>query len=98
MTTESRRVHLAARPQHMPGVVGRVTDGEAVLVHPSQGKVRVLNGVGTRIWELTDGARTVGDIADVISTEYQVDPAQAESDAMAFCIELVERGLLTLNR
>lgn len=98
MIRETGVVQLTDRPQRAPAVTGRVVDGEAVLVHPRQGKIRVLNGVGARIWELADGERSVADLARAVATEYDVDLGRAESDAAAFCAELLNRGLLTLNR
>jgi hypothetical protein len=79
---------------HSPEVVGQVIEEEAVLVHPTQGKVRVLNPVGARLWELTDGTRSLADLAGVLVAEYDVDLGQAQADVLAFCTDLVERGLL----
>lgn len=84
-------------PGHAPGVVSRVIEGEAVLVHPAQGKVRVLNQVGSRLWELMDGKRTTADLANLLVAEYQVDPAQAQAHTVAFCTDLLGRGLLILG-
>jgi hypothetical protein len=78
-------------------VASRALDGEAVLVHAGQKKITVLNGVGARIWELTDGQRTIGEMAQVISEEYEVSVVKAEADAMAFCRDLAGRGLLTFD-
>ena len=88
---------LDSVPQQAPAVVSRLIDGEAVLVHPGQGKVRVLNPVGARLWELADGVRTAGDIAQIIAGEYEVDLVRAEADVLAFCRDLVDRGVLTLT-
>jgi hypothetical protein len=90
-------VPLSDVPSHAPGVVGRVIQGEAVLVHPGQGKVRVLNEVGARLWELADGKRTIAEMARVIADEYAVDAMEAQSDAAAFCADLAGRGLLHLS-
>lgn len=84
-------------PRRAPGVAGRTVDDEAVLIHPQQGKVRVLNSVGARLWELADGERTISEMAAVIAGEYAVSLARAESDALKFCTELIERGLLTFE-
>ncbi len=81
----------------MSGVASRTLDGEAVLVHAEQKKVTVLNGVGARIWELADGQHTIGDITRVIAAEYEVSSVKAESDTLAFCRDLVGRGLLTFD-
>ena len=85
-------------PQRCPTVVSRLLDGEAVLVHPVQGKVRVLNPVGARVWELADGQRTLGDIVEAIATEFQVDVARVETEVPVFCEDLAQRGVLSFDR
>lgn len=97
MTATPDAAQLAAVPHQAPGIDSRLIDGEAVLVHRGQRMVRVLNSAGARIWELADGARTVGEIAAVLADEFAIDLSRAEADAAVFCAELVTRGLLTLN-
>ena len=77
-------------PVPHPQVAARIVDGSAVIVLADSGQVNVLNSVGTRIWELADGTRTVGQIADIIQREFEVTGAQALDDAAAFLQELVE--------
>jgi hypothetical protein len=77
-----------------PNVVSRQIDDEAVLVHPLQGKVRVLNAVGARVWELADGQRTVAEIAQTITAEYDVELPRAQADVLAFCDDLAQAGVL----
>jgi len=78
-------------------VLGRIVDGEAVLVLPDKGEVKVLNPVGARIWTLADGTRSVRDIVSVICAEYEVEQAQAESDTLAFLAELEARGIVSVT-
>ena len=80
-----------------PGVVGQVIDGEAVLVLPERGEVKVLNPVGARIWQLAGGRRTLGDIVDIICAEYTVEPAQAQADVLEFAAELERKGVVRLS-
>jgi hypothetical protein len=88
---------LEAIPRRTPSVASRTLDGEAVLVHPEQGKVTVLNGVGARLWELMDGQHTISEMARMIAEEYEVSQIKAETDALAFCQNLAGRGLLTFG-
>ena len=89
---------LDSIPQRSPIVVSRLLDQEMVLVHPVQGKVRVLNPVGARVWEFADGQRTLGDIIQTIAAEYQVDVARVEVEVPAFCEDLAQRGVLSFDR
>jgi hypothetical protein len=89
---------LDSVPQRSPAVVSRLLDEEMVLVHPVQGKVRVLNSVGARVWELADGQRTLGDIIRAIAVEYQVDVTRVEVEVPVFCEDLAQRGVLSFDR
>ncbi len=89
-------IHLESIPVMLPTVVGRIVDEEAVLVLPEQGQVKVLNPVGARIWTMIDGVRTIREIAALISQEYEVESAQAETDTIQFIRDLQERKVLTL--
>lgn len=86
---------LDVYPAAAPGVVGRLVDDEAVLVLPARGEVKVLNEVGARIWELSDGNRTVREIARIICEEYAVEADAAEADTLAFLKDLLDRGAIT---
>jgi len=77
-------------------VISRVVNGEAVLVIPQEGQVKVLNEVGSRIWALADGTRSVRQIAKVICEEYDVDEEQSENDVRVFFEQLLEKELVTL--
>lgn len=89
-------IHLEDIPVIHPSVIGRIVDQEAVLVLPEQGQVKVLNPVGARIWTMIDGIRTIREIADLICQEYEVDPSQAEEDAIQFISDLHQRNVLTI--
>jgi hypothetical protein len=84
-------------PIPKPGVVWKIVDGEAVLVLPAKGVVKVLNEVGARIWSLADGTHTIHDISVLISAEYAVDQGQAEIDTLDFINQLENKGILTLS-
>jgi Coenzyme PQQ synthesis protein D (PqqD) len=77
-------------------VAARIIDDQAVVVLADSGEVNVFNAVGTRIWELVDGTRTVQQIADAIHSEYQVTPQDALRDVQEFVGKLVEANAITL--
>ncbi|OQX60897.1 MAG: pyrroloquinoline quinone biosynthesis protein PqqD [Anaerolinea sp. 4484_236] len=86
--------NLESIPTPNPDIVGRTVDNEAVLVLPVQGKVKVLNEVGTRVWELLDGNRSVKEIASALHQEYTVDQATAEEDVLEFINDLAKKEML----
>ena len=81
-------------PAHHPRIAARVFSGEAVIITPAENMVRMLNEVGSRVWELADGTRTVEQIAVALTQEFAVDLPQARSSATAFIDELAAKGLL----
>ena len=54
--------------------------------------------VAERIVELVDGVRTVGDIATVLTEEFEVSRAVAETDTVQFISQLIEKRVLRLAR
>jgi hypothetical protein len=90
-------IALSSVPQREPDVLSREVDGEVVLVHPVQNKIRVLNPVGARLWEMADGIRALGEISQALAAEYEVDLARAQADVMAFYEDLAQRGVLVLR-
>jgi hypothetical protein len=88
---------LESIPIPNPNVVGRIVDGEAVLVLPERGEVKVLNDVGSRIWELTDGSRTIREIANLIFQEFDVVVDTAEQDTLEFVSDILAQGILRLE-
>ena len=84
-------------PLQEQDVVSRTIDGEAVLVTPAQGEVKVINEVGARIWEVCDGQISASQIVELICNEYQVERDQAEKDVLEFLEALYTRGLIVVS-
>jgi hypothetical protein len=82
--------HLSIPPQ----VLSRLVGDETVLLDLESGMYFGLDGVGKRIWEKIGECLALGEIAEVIVSEYEVDKAQAQADVIEFVTNLVERGLL----
>ena len=69
--------------------MARQIAGEYILVpiRQSAGEVEsiyTLNEVGTRIWELLDGQRSLVQIRDLLVDEFEVSPKEAETDLLEF--------------
>jgi hypothetical protein len=78
------------RPTPHAQVAATVVDGQAVIVMADSGQVTVLNDVGTRIWQLSDGKHSVDEIVQTIVAEYEVTPDVAWQDADTFLRRLLE--------
>ena len=78
-------------------MVGRMIADEFILVPIRQNVsdlqyMYTLNTVGSRIWELLDNYKTIGEIAEIVTREYEVDIAEAEADVIEFLDQLTEIG------
>jgi len=80
--------------RRQPDAASRIYDGEAFIVLPHSHVYKILNQVGSRVWDLIDGSRTVGGIAEVIAEEYDVTQDTALKDVNEFLGELEANGML----
>ena len=90
----SRLTKYPLKSQH---TASRIIEGEAVIVIPQEGLARILNQVGSRIWELMDGGRTVADIVEIISREFEVSPEEAREDILDFLRELENKKMVLIS-
>lgn len=80
-----------------PELTWRLLDGEAVIVSPSSGEIRVLNRVGTEIWQLLADGYEVEKIEMVLMDQYNLSLPQAKVDVSAFLEDLMSSGLIILK-
>jgi len=71
--------------------------GETVVLSMRSAEYYGLDEVGSRIWELVRNPIRVSAIVDAILSEYEVEPAQCESDTLAFLGRLAAGGLLEVR-
>lgn len=78
-----------------PTTAWRLIEGEAVILSLETKVLRGLNPVGSRVWELIDGQRSVEEIITAIVQEFDVTPQAAAEDVRGFVRELLDKGLVT---
>ncbi len=88
---------LQKYPKRSRNSASRVVDGEAVVVQPLQSEINVLNEVGTRIWELADGSRSLDLIIHDIQEEFDAAPEVIRKDVCYFVEELNRKKMITLE-
>ena len=71
-------------------------DGEVVMMSIEQGSYYGLDDVGSRIWELIEEPRAVGDIVDRLLNEYEVDHDTCLHDVLVFLDKLAEQNLVKI--
>jgi hypothetical protein len=70
-------------------------EDNAVVVSPRAGEVRVLNRVGTVIWQLLIDKHSPTEIEEFLVSHYEVTRQRAEADLQNFFDDLTDRGVLT---
>lgn len=75
----------------------RVIEGKAVVITVDQNELHVLNGVGTRVWQLLDG-RELGSIVETIVSEFEVDAERAAGDVCRFVEQLFAVGAVQVKQ
>ncbi len=86
--TERTRV-VASRDQ----LSTKLSD-EAVILGLRDSIYYGLDGPGVRIWELVQRPASLGDVADTVSREFDVERDAALADLLALTNDLLARGLL----
>ncbi len=81
-------------PKVAPDLVWRVLDDNAVVVSPRAGEVRVLNRVGTIIWQLLIEDNSPTDIEEYLISHFDVTRQHAKSDMQTFFDDLTNRGVI----
>ncbi len=85
-------------PIKSPSAAYQIIDGEAVIINPSEQMVNVLNPVGSLIWDLTDGRRSIAEIAELLAQEFDVSYETALRDAIEFTGDLADKKMMDFVR
>lgn len=91
-TSESGILSSRVRvPQH---VVYRTFVQETVVLNLETGKYHGLNPTGGRMIDVLTSVASVAEAVNLLIEEFSVPREQIEADLSAFCLDLIERGLL----
>jgi hypothetical protein len=72
----------------------RMIEEEAVIVDVDNGNVVQLNEVGSEVWTLIDGRKSVSEIVLHICECFEVDKKRAFDDVSYFLEQIYRRGLI----
>ena len=78
-------------------VVHRTFVAETVVLNLQTGKYHGLNPMGGHMLDVLAESADVRAAAERIATEYDQDPEMVEDDFVAFCNDLLDRGLIELE-
>ena len=71
--------------------------GEAAILNIKSGVYYGLDPVGARIWNLMQQPRSVSEIKETITREYDVEPQQCARDLFGLLGKLLEEGLIEVK-
>ncbi|MDP9328346.1 MAG: PqqD family peptide modification chaperone [Actinomycetota bacterium] len=91
--TLSLRSQVRAAPEQVSSDVA----GETVILELGRGVYYGLADVGARVWELLREPRTVGEIRDIVVSEYDVEPERAGADLLSLLAEMQTRELVEVR-
>lgn len=102
VTTHLRHVHTDSLSEVFPkqneDVHGTLLDGETVLLNLSTGRYYTLNAVGSAIWNLCRGDRSLAQILSMMCEGFDVSVGQAQEDLLDLVMQLEQEGLLQTER
>jgi len=84
-------------PVKSPDVAWQSVDGEAVILHISGKTLRGLNAVGSHVWRLIDGNRTLAEIAHEVSGDFSRGEETVFEDVKTFLNELLGKNMVTFS-
>lgn len=90
-------ISLESYPKHSEDLVCRVIDGEAVILTTDGRNIHTLNPVGSAIWELSDGTKSIHEIISLICKRFAVSSKEAKADVLEFEAQLLEKNLLEIK-
>ena len=83
------------RYERLPLLRWSVIEGRVVLIDANEGELLHLNEVGSRVWELLDGTRSVAQLVDELHAGFDVSPARLRKDVNNFVRRLHRMELIT---
>jgi len=79
------------------GLLEAEVDGELVGLHVDNGTCYGFNSTATRIWALIEVPKRVGELRDILGTEFDVPPDVCEAQLMELLRALEADGLVELR-
>ena len=77
---------------------GSLIQDEIVIFDPEAGKYYATGTVGADIWEQLESPRTFAALCDHLVASYDVDRETCESEVRAFLTQMLDVGMISLER
>jgi len=90
-------MNLTDRAKIPDQVIARQVGGETVMLDLASGNYFSLDPVGARIWQLLQEGRSLAEILEVLTLEYDASGEEIERDLMRLVKEFAARGLISVQ-
>lgn len=87
-------IELQSRPRRNDKVLSRPGENALILLNPHSGQYYTLEEVGGRVWDLSDGTRSVAEMVAIISQEYDAPAETIEVDVLELLTDLADERLV----
>ncbi|REL33809.1 PqqD family protein [Rhodohalobacter sp. SW132] len=92
MITPNSKIKRSSRP-----LSSQVAD-ELVMFDTESGKYYGLNNIATEVWNKIEEPVTVEELCRALTDEFDVTPQQCREDMLEFLPQLVEKGLIEVEK
>jgi hypothetical protein len=85
---------LHTRFKRREGILQQNVSGSLMLYNMEEGQYFALDDVGVRVWELCDGTRQLGEVVEVLCSEYDAPAATIGNDVLSLIRDLTDEELV----
>ncbi len=79
------------------GWIAAWVDESLIMMHAESEFYLNLTGSGSRIWELLESPRSVSDLCEALSREFDIEPDAARPEVLAFLDQLLLRKAIDVR-
>ena len=88
---------LNAIPKRHPDIAWRAVVDEGLLVNPHNSQIYPLNPIGLRVWQESEGNKSVSSIIEELFEEFDAPKDVLSQDIVEFVEKLQSENLLLIN-
>ncbi len=97
MIDDERTLALSDVVSRSQEILSYEVEERTVLMSVGSGKYYGMDEVGTRIWALIEGPRTIAGLCAALEEEFNVAPGQCEADVLGYVQHLAAQGLVVVK-
>lgn len=87
---------LDTKVAHSHDVLSSSVDSEVVMANISTDKYYGLNPISAQIWQLLEQPKSLKEVCDALTNQYDVDTETCQSEVLTFVRKMVDARMLEL--